>query len=168
MATKEKLTPEKESAAENFLLASLTNEPSDPLAVEGYKTTVVFKRPSLVDKFKQRAWASRKLKELDIPADDESQITFFFRYWGTLNSYVRSIYVEDASGEITFSGKKYSEYRFDQSTELDYKSLFEKYVMKEIYDRGLSEEAFISEVIVMHANWVNDNTTVPESDIKNS
>jgi hypothetical protein len=168
MPDNEKLTAEQAEVVEDFVMASLTNEPSEPLEVERYKVRLVFRRPSMVNKFKQRAWAARKLKELEVGEGDDPQILFLFRYWGTLNSYVEKIFVENPDGGIKLSGKKYSEYEFDRATELDYKSLFEKYVMKEIYDRGLSEETFVSEVILLHANWINENSKVSEDDIKNS
>jgi hypothetical protein len=40
--------------------------------------------------------------------------------------------------------------------------------MQEIYDKGISEETFVSEVILLHANWINESTKVSEDDIKNS
>lgn len=168
MPDNEKLTPEQVESTEDFVMAALTNEPSEPIEVGKYKVMVVFKRPSMVDKFRQRGWASRKLKELELTEEDDPQILFFFRYWGTLNAFVNKIYVEDSSGDVKLSGKKYSEYTFEREKELDYKSLFEKYVMKEIYDKGISEETFVSEVILLHATWINESTKVSEDDIKNS
>jgi len=160
--------PEAIEEIEEFLVATLTNEPSDPMLVDKFKTLLVFQRPSLVDKFKQRAWSTKKIREIDIKESEDNQLSFFFRYWGTLNSYVKTIMVEDPKGSFKFQGKKYSEYTFDKETELDYKSLFEKYVMEEIYNKGLSEEAFISEVIVLHADWINSTTKMKEDDVKNS
>lgn len=154
-------------ATEDFVMSVLTNEPSDYTLVDKFKTLVVFQRPSLTNKFKQRAWANRKLKELEIE-DDDPQLSFFFRYWGTLNSYVIKILTEDAKGLVKFGGKKYTEYTYDPSQDADYKSLFEKFVMEQIYNKGLSEEAFVSEVIVLHADWINSNTVAKEADIKNS
>lgn len=154
--------------AEDFVISVLTNEPSEPRELAKYKIYLVFKRPTMAEKFRQRGWTSRKLREFELSEDDDPQLLFFFRYWGTLNSYVDRIYVEDSSGPVKIAGKKYSEYAFDGKTDLDYKSLFEKYVMEEIYNKGLSEEAFVSEVILLHAGWINETTRVSEDDIKNS
>lgn len=155
-------------ATEDFVMSVLTNEPSDYTLVEKFKTLVVFQRPSLVNKFKQRAWSNRKLRELEIDDEADQQLSFFFRYWGTLNSYVINVLIEDAKGEVKFGGKKYTEYSYVPAEDADYKSLFEKFVMEQIYNKGLSEEAFVSEVIVLHANWINENTQAKEADIKNS
>lgn len=163
----DKLTPERSAEVEDFVLAALTNEPSDPLAVDSYKVRVVFKRPAMIDKFRQRTWAAKKLKEIE-SSDDDPQTQFFFRYWGTLNSYVDKILIEDGDGLVKVGGKKYREYFFDPKTDLDYKSLFEKYVMEEVYNKGFSEEAFVSAVIMVHANWVSEHAKIAEGDVKNS
>lgn len=163
----DKITQVDIEATEDFVMSVLTNEPSDYTLVDKFKTLVVFQRPSLTNKFKQRAWANRKLKELEID-DDDQQLAFFFRYWGTLNSYVIKVLTEDTKGVVKFGGKKYTEYAYDPSQDADYKSLFEKFVMEQIYNKGLSEEAFVSEVIVLHADWINSNTVAKEADIKNS
>lgn len=155
-------------SVEDFVIATLTNEPSEPLEIKKYNVRLVFQRPSVINKFKHRAWAHRKLKEIGAEDSDE-QIGFLFRYWGTLNSYVIRILVPDKKGSITVDGKKYVDYEYDFETELDYKSIFEKYVMEEVYNKGKSEEAFLSDVIMVHANWVNENTSIKdEDDIKNS
>lgn len=164
-----KLTQEQVETTEDFVVSVLTNEPSEPMQVPNQKVIVVFKRPSMMSKFKQRAWSGKKLKEIGIVKEDEDpQTEFFFRYWGTLNSFVDRILVEDSAGKIKLNGKTYSEYLYDAANELDYKSLFEKFVMEEIYAKGLSEEAFVSSVIILHANWINENTKVKDDDIKNS
>jgi hypothetical protein len=158
--------------AENFeekeikLIDLLRNKPSEPIAIEDSKTRVVFQAPGFKDKYKGRAWSSKKLKEIGVDFDDDQDLAYYFRYWGTLNTYVKNIYIEDENGSIKLEGKKYSEYSYDPSTDLDYKSIFEKYVVEEMYPRGL-DESFVTACVLSHMNWVRDRA-LEEVDIKNS
>jgi hypothetical protein len=158
--------------AENFeekeikLIDLLKNKPSEPLAIEDSKARVVFQAPGFKDKYKGRAWSSKKLKEIGVDFDDDQDLAYYFRYWGTLNTYVKNIYIEDENGSIKLEGKKYSEYSYDPSTDLDYKSIFEKYVVEEMYPRGL-DESFVTACVLSHMNWVRDRA-LEEVDIKNS
>lgn len=152
------------------ILAIITNEASEPIEIPERGVVVVFKRPSMVDKFKQRAWGARKLRSFGLvnPDVEEPNMTFFFRYWAVLNSYISRLLVVNTKGDIKVGGKKYEEYQFDAQTDLDYSSLFEKYVMEEIYEKGHSEEAFVSEVMSVHSDWLNSQIAPEEDDIKNS
>lgn len=167
--------PETETAPnidtiEEDVFALLSNQPSEPIEIEKRGIKLVFKRPSMTDKFKQRVWATRKLRSFGLTSPDaeEPNLAFFFRYWGTLNAFVTKILVEDKKGAISSGGKKYREYEYTPGEDVDYGSLFEKYTMVEIFEPGMSEEAFVSEVIVEHAKWVDNVTSVKEDDIKNS
>lgn len=148
------------------LIELLSNKPSDPIEIEGSKARVIFKAPAFADKYKSRAWSSRKLKEIGITEEEDPDLAYYFRYWGTLNSYVKTIYVEDSGGNVKLDGKKYSEYHFDPNTDLDYKFLFEKYVIEEMYPRGYDEQ-FVTNTVMKHLEWVQSRT-MEEDDIKNS
>lgn len=152
------------------VVSIITNEASEPLELPNRKLALVFKRPTMVDKFRQRAWAAKKLRSFGLtnPDIEEPSMTVLFRYWGIINSYITRILVEDAKGTIKANGKKYREYLYDAATDLDYNSLFEKYVMEEIYEKGLSEEAFVTEVVPIHSDWVENQRIPEEADIKNS
>jgi hypothetical protein len=155
----------QESNNDIKLVEILTNKPSDPIAIENSKVRVVFKAPAFTDKYKGRSWASKKLKEIGVE-DDDQDLSYYFRYWGTLNVYVTTMYVENPSGDIKLDGKKYSLYTYDASKDLDYKFLFEKYVLDEMYPRGLDEQ-FVTSVILAHMNWVRARA-LEEVDIKKS
>jgi hypothetical protein len=143
----------------------LKNRPSEPIQIENSKTRLVFEAPGFTDKYRGRAWASKKLKEIGIEFEDDQDLAYYFRYWGTLNTYVTKVYFEDKNGNIKLDGKKYSEFLYDPKTDLDYKSVFEKYVLEEMYPRGL-DESFVTTAIISHMNWVKDRT-MEEVDIKN-
>lgn len=147
------------------LIELLTNKPSEPLQVNNSEVRVVFQAPAFADKYKGRAWSSKKLREIGLSDEDDPDLSYYFRYWGTLNSYVSHLYVEDAEGEIKIEGESYSEYSFDPKKDLDYKSVFEKYVLEEMYPRGL-DEAFVTSAIMLHMGWVRDRA-LEEADIKN-
>jgi len=147
------------------LIEILTNKPSEPVLIDNTSTRVVFQAPAFADKYKGRSWSSRKLKELDISDEDDQDLSYYFRYWGTLNSYVTRILVEDSSGDVSIDGSKYVEYSFDAEKDLDYRFLFEKYVLEEMYPRGL-DESFVTSCIIAHMNWVRDRA-LEEDDIKN-
>lgn len=142
----------------------LKNKPSDPILIDESKTRLVFRAPGFTDKYKGRAWASKKLKEIGLDFDDDQDLAYYFRYWGTLNTYVTNIYVERENGDIKIEGKMYAEYTYDADKDLDYKSLFEKYVIEEMYPRGL-DESFVTSSILAHMGWVRDRA-LEEDDIK--
>lgn len=147
------------------LIEILTNKPSEPILIENTSTRVVFQAPAFADKYKGRSWSSKKLRELEISDEDDQDLAYYFRYWGTLNSYVNKIFIADSSGDTTIEGKKYSLYEFDKEKDLDYKFLFEKYVFEEMYPRGL-DEAFVTSCIIAHMTWVRERA-LEEDDIKN-
>jgi len=154
---------------ENKMMGLLLNEPSDFILLENWNIYVIFQRPSFKDKYRGRAWASKKLNEMGFtnPIEEDPQLTYFFQYWGNLNSSITRILVTDEKGKIKKNGKTYSDYEFNSAEDLDYSSLFEKYVMEEVYNKGLSEEMLVSDAIVKHADWL-ENTAVEEDDLKNS
>jgi hypothetical protein len=159
--------PEKKDEVNDIKLVEiLTNKPSEPIAIEKSKVRVVFKAPPFTDKYKGRSWSSKKLKEIGVEGDDDQDLSYYFRYWGTLNVYVTDLYVESESGDVKIEGKKYSRYTYDVSKDLDYKFVFEKYVLEEMYPRGLDEQ-FVTSVILAHMNWVRDRA-LEEADIKKS
>ena len=157
-------------AVEEDVFALLSNEPSNYIEIPRRGIKVVFKRPSMTEKFRQRVWASKKLRSFGIVNQDQDDpnVSFFFRYWGTLNAFITKIIVEDKKGSISSGGKKYREYLYNPEEDVDYGSVFEKYTMEEVFNPGMSEEAFVSEVIVEHAKWMDDSSRVKEDDIKNS
>lgn len=157
--------PENQEEKDIKLIELLTNKPSEPLEIEDSKVRVVFQAPAFADKYKGRAWASKKLKEIGLDFDDDQDLAYYFRYWGTLNSYVKHLYVEASSGKVKIADKKYSEYEFNPSEDLNYKSLFEKFVLEEMYPRGL-DESFVTACILAHMGWVRDRA-MEEVDIKN-
>lgn len=160
---------EKEQRTEEAVVSILTNDPSAPVQIPDYPVKVTFQRPKLTDKFKGRNWANKKLKEIGVDLDDPGDTTaFFFRYWGSLNSFVKSVLVEDENGDIKSEGKTYRAYEFDPHIDVDYSSVFEKYVIEEIYNKGGNEEAFVSNAIVAHAQWVTGEELPEEDDVKNS
>lgn len=155
-------------ATEDSVIQILTNEPSEPLEIEGFNVRLVFQRPRLTEKYKGRIWANKKIKEIGLSETDDDMTAFFFRYWGTLNAFTRQVLVEDEAGKIKLKGKTYSQYTYDPQTDMDYSSLFEKYVMEEVFNQGRNEEEFVSDVIVVHAEWLNSLTMPKEDDVKNS
>lgn len=162
------MSEETVGSAENKdvkLIELLTNKPSDPLKVENSNARVVFQAPAFTDKYKGRSWSSKKLKDIGLSEEDDPDLSYYFRYWGTLNAYVSKIYVLSDSGDVTIDGESYSEYVFDPEKDLDYKFLFEKYVLEEMYPRGL-DESFVTSCIILHMNWVKDRA-MEEADIKN-
>lgn len=140
---------------ETKVMTLLGNEPSEPLEVEGYDCRVVFKRPPLAGKHRGKAWAFRKMKEYGYDPTDENSGTLVIQYWGQLNQFVVKV----------LEGKK--EYPFDPKADSEYSCVFEKYVVEEIYNRGKSEEAFITELIIMLARWMGEGE-VADGDLKNS
>lgn len=154
---------------ETKIMTTLTNEASEPKDVKGYGILLIFKRPSFTEKYKGRAWANKKLQELDL-VDDDAMSTMF-RYWGMLNSYVVKALVEDPNGRIKSGDKIYSEYIFIPEQDLDYKSLFEKLVIAEIYNkRNLADDVFVTKCIDTFLAWIESFTiTTKEGEaVKNS
>jgi hypothetical protein len=156
---------EKPEEKDIKLIEILTNKPSEPLEIENSKTRVVFQAPAFADKYKGRSWSSKKMKEIGISEEDDQDLAYYFRYWGTLNSYVTKVYVENESGDVKIGDKKYIEYSYDPNKDLNYKFLLEKYVLEEMYPRGI-DEMFVTSSIIAHMNWVRDRA-LEESDIKN-
>jgi hypothetical protein len=153
---------------EDVLMAIITNDASAPILIEDFNTLVVFKRPAFKDKYKARVWANRKLRESGMEdPDEDKEMSFFFRYWGALNTYITNLYYEKEDGTRVFNSKKYAEYTFDPKIDLDYSFLFEKYAIEEVYNKGLSEELFISQCIQKHNEWLG-LASVEDSELKNS
>lgn len=170
MADNKQQNPEQLEQVEERLIRSLTNEPSAPIKLENYDVYVVFQRPAFSEKYKGRAWAAKKLRSFGLgdAVEEDPDLTYFFRYWGTLNTYVKRILIPaEKNGDIIVEGKHYVDYTYDPRREYDYSSLFEKYVIEEQYNKGYAEDAFVSDVITAHVEWLAENT-VPEEDIKNS
>jgi hypothetical protein len=157
--------PEIQEEKDIKLIEILTNKPSEPIEIENSKTRVVFQAPAFADKYKGRSWSSKKMKEIGISEEDDQDLAYYFRYWGTLNSYVTKVYVENESGDVKIGDKNYVEYSYDPSKDLNYKFLLEKYVLEEMYPRGI-DEMFVTSSIIAHMNWVRDRA-LEESDIKN-
>lgn len=156
-----------EAVTEERLVRALTNEPSEPVAVGD--VFIVFQRPRFQDKYKGRVWATKRLKEFGVEdEDDDPEFAFYIRYWGTLNTFVKTIYVPDEDGKVKLKGKRYSEYPYDRKTDLDYGSVFEKYVLGEIYENGGREDEFVAEAISAHMAWSEEMTEPTEEEVKNS
>lgn len=160
-------TEENLEQTEAVVMQILTNDPSDPIQIAGYPVRVVFQRPKLADKYKARAWSMKKLKELGISRDDE-EMNIYFTYWGVLNGYVRRLLVEDEAGSIRMEGKRYRDYTYDPASDLDYGSLFEKYVVEEVYNKGQNDEPFVWAVITAQLEWLSPTTELQEDNVKNS
>lgn len=156
--------PENQEEQDIKLIEILSNKPSDPIEIKDSKARVVFQAPAFADKYKGRAWAAKKLKELGVTDEEDPDLSYYFRYWGTLNSYVKKIYVQDKSGDIKIDDLIYSEYTYSQEKDLNYKFLLEKYVIEEMYPRGL-DESFVTSCILTHLEWVRDRA-LEEADIK--
>lgn len=155
--TKQPIAPDVEPR----LIALLTNEESPPWEVEGYDCFLRFKRPSLSDKHKGKAWAFRKMREFGYDPAEENSGTLSIQYWGQLNSFVSHIEVVDEGGMKRT-------YPFDPKVDTEYGSVYEKFVVEEIYNaRGLQEEGFVGESLVAMARWL-DETAVEDDEIKNS
>lgn len=156
----------KNEEREIKLMEILTNKPSDPIEIKDTKTRIVFQAPSITDKYKGRAWSAKKLKEIGVTDEDDQDLAYYFRYWGNLNTFVKRIYFENPHGDIKIGELLYSEYTFEPSRDLNYKFLFEKYAIEEMYARGI-DELFVTSSIMAHMEWIK-NRALEESDIKNS
>lgn len=146
-------------ATEQVLVKRLLNEPSDPFEYEGYK--FIFKRPKFEDKYRVRAWITKKGNALftDIQTEDP-ELSLMFSIMGALHSNVHRIF-EVVSG-------KNVEYTFNPIEDIDYKFLFEKFLVEEIYNRkGLDEQDFVYGLAQIFSPW-NAQDTIIEGDIKNS
>ena len=138
---------EKDTASleviEEKLVNLLTNEP-DTVVVEGI--TLKLKRPSFTDKYKSQAWGNKKLKEMEIDANDaeNQQISFYISYFGVVNSHVIELKLPDGTA-----------YEFDPAADVKYKFLFEKYVMEELFEKSINESNFVFEVINKFIDWQN-------------
>jgi hypothetical protein len=154
---------------EDKLIHVLTNDPSTPLEVPNYGCLLIFKRPDFKLKYKGRGWAVGKITEFEL--ENDANMSFVFRYWGVLNTYITNIYMEHPQGDVRKNGKTYIEYLFDPTKDLDFKYLFEKFVVEEIYNkRQISDDIFISAVMEVHSKWTNTTTidSAEEEDLKNS
>ncbi|MFA5626219.1 MAG: hypothetical protein WC965_01925 [Thiohalomonadaceae bacterium] len=141
--------------AETKLVGLLINEESEPFEVPGFDCKVTFKRPTIAGKHKGKAWSFRKIKEYGYDPDDENSGTLVLQYWGQLNAYVHRILVD---------GK---EYPFDPKVDTEYSAVFDKYTVEEVYNKGESEDSFVSVVIVLLAKWL-DETVLSDDEVKNS
>jgi len=147
----------------------LTNDPSDPVQLEGYDVYVMFQRPAFKEKYRHRAWASKKLKEFgytDAEAEDPD-LAYFVRSWGAVNSHVVKLFYKSDTGSHTLGGEKYAEYSFNAETDLDYGSVFEKYTIEEVYNNNQPEDSFVAAGIIAYTRWV-EKFTLTGDDIKNS
>jgi len=68
-----------EEAQDIKLIDLLTNKPSEPIEIENSKARIVFQAPTFTDKYKGRAWAAKKLKDIGISDDDDQELSFYFR-----------------------------------------------------------------------------------------
>jgi len=154
---------------ENFMQV-LTNDPSDPIPLEGYDVAIVLQRPSFRDKYKFRAWSSKKLKEFGFSdaEEEDPELAYFIRSWGAVNSHVVSLFYKDeANGSVKINGETFSEYVYKPEEDLDYTSVFEKYAIEEIYNKGKSEDMFIAAGIIAYTQWM-EKFQFTGDDIKNS
>jgi len=158
----------EEELEDNFMKL-MTNEPSDPVQIDEYDVYVVFQRPAFKDKYKARAWASKKLKEFGFenPDVEDPEFAYFIRSWATVNSHVVKLFVGDEAGSVSIEGKPFSEYEYNSETDLDYSSVFEKYVVEELYNKNQQEDIFIASAVLMYTRWVN-TFQFDGDDIKNS
>lgn len=151
---------ESTNDTETKMLALLINEESEDIEVPGYGCSLRFKRPSMTQKHRGRSWAYRKMREYGYDANEDNDGTSALQYWGQLNTFVTNITLLD--------GKKPVEYTFDPKVDTDYGSVFEKFVIEEIYNRrGLQEDNFIAQAVVLLIKWIDD-TAVVEGELKNS
>lgn len=145
---------------ETKLMSLLVNEESRPIELPEFGCFVTFKRPSLPNKHRGRAWAFRKLREFGYSEKDDNAGTSVIQYWGQLNSYVTSITYEVNGSQVP--------YQYNPKEDTEYDSVFEKFVVEEIYNRrGIQEDMFIAEVVVLLMKWIEE-TTVEEEELKNS
>jgi hypothetical protein len=130
---------------------------------------VVFQRPSFKDKYRHRAWASKKLKEFgynDAEVEDPD-LAYFVRSWGAVNSHVLKLFYKNEAGTHKIGGEQYAEYLFDSESDLDYGSVFEKYTIEEVYNNNQAEDSFVAAGIIAYTKW-SDTFTLTGDDIKNS
>jgi len=160
---------ESQQELEDNFMKLLTNEESDPVKVDDYDVYVVFQRPAFRDKYKARAWSSKKLKEFgfDNADDEDPEFAYFIRSWATVNSHVVKLFVADENGSVSIEGRPCSEYEYDPKNDLDYSSVFEKYVIEELYNKNQQEDVFIASAVLMYTRWVN-TFQFDGDDIKNS
>lgn len=158
------LTEEQFNETEDYVAVVLSNEPSEMLSVDSYKIRVVFQRPSMVNKFKHRAWRDKKLKE--IGALYESQdLTMYFNMWSQMNSHIKHVYLEDKEGDVTFDGTKYREYEL---TDQAFLSAIEQFTHQEVYEKGKSDEEFVLAVWEVYLKWVEGAVIPDTEDVKKS
>lgn len=160
---------QNEEELEDNFMKLVTNEPTDPVQVDDYGVYVVFQRPAFRDKYKARAWSSKKLKEFgfDDAETEDPEFAYFIRSWATVNSHVTKLFVEDENGSVAINGTTCSEYEYSPETDLDYSSVFEKYVIEELYNKNKQEDIFIASAVLLYTRWVN-TFQFDGDDIKNS
>lgn len=163
MTDNEKLTNENIEEVEDYLTATLTNEPSQLREIEHYKVLVSFQRPPMLQKYRHRAWVNRKLAEIDAGKDFE--LRQHFTVWSQINAHVIRILTPDENGDVTFNGKKYKEY---SHTDEAYMSLAEQYISEEIYNKGGSDEDFMVRVWDQIMDWVQEVIAADPEDVKKS
>ncbi len=165
MAKAKEIVPEVEDKVMNIL----SNEPSDPVKLDNYNVYVVFKRPSFKDKYKGRAWGSKKLKEIgyDDATEEDPEIAYFFRMWGSVNTSVKRLLAQDDEGDITLDEQTYSDYPYNAKTDMEYSGPFEKYAIEEIFNHGGQEDMFVAAGIIAYTRWT-ERFSISGDDIKNS
>jgi hypothetical protein len=128
---------------EEKLVNLLNNEP-DVLDVQGIKLKI--QRPTFTDKYRSQGWSNRKLKEVDVASDEveNQQIVFYLSYFGIINAHVTAMKLADGTA-----------YTYDPAVDTEYKYLFEKYVMEELFNKGQNESDFVFQVINAFIDWQN-------------
>jgi len=154
---------------EEKVMGILFNEPSDPVKLNDYDVYVVLKRPSFKDKYKGRAWGSKKLREFGYgdASEEDPELAYFFRMWGAVNASVQKVLIPDEKGKVSIEGKPYAEYSYDPSKDVDYSGPFEKYAIEEVFNKGGQEDMFVASGIIAYTRWT-DYFSVDGDDIKNS
>ena len=154
---------------EDKIVGMLTNDPSAPVKLSEYDVFLVFKRPPFKEKYRGRAWSTKKLREFgyDDASREDPETAYFFRSWGIVNTYVHKLYYKDENGDKTIKGEAYSEYPFDPEKDLDYSYVFEKYAIEELFEKGKPEDLFVAAGIIAYSRWM-EHFSVDGDDIKNS
>lgn len=154
--TKKKLTVSDVAEIESKLVPFLRNEPSEPMEIfGGYK--VSFKRPSLPEKSKAQLWKDRKFAEIGLEGDErydlENPVTFYWTFFGVLNSNVVAVFNPDGSTAVTF----------DPKVDTDFKFLFEKFIDYLYNELGVeTEEPYISSAMAVMMEW--QGATEPDAE----
>ncbi len=147
------------AATEQVLVKRLLNDASEPFEYRGYK--FIFKRPKYEDKYRVRAWITKKGNALfDNIETEDLELSLIFNIMGALHSNVHRIF-------SVVDGKNV-EYTYNPVDDIDYKFLFEKFLVEEIYGRkGMDEQEFSYGLAQLFSLWNNQDIIV-EDDIKKS